>query len=206
MPSPPLSLTEQLLLRLTAAIVLGRWDEVQAVRASAPTGEPDRAWREAVLQVHLFSGIPRQLEAYEALERAGGLGAVGPEEALAEPDLPERGAGLFDRIYGAHAEAVRARIAAHHPDFARWVGGHAYGRVLTRPGLSARVRELLAVGALAALGQERQLASHARGAVACGATAEEVREAVEAVSPLLTEERLVKARQVVAHFARAPRS
>jgi 4-carboxymuconolactone decarboxylase len=206
MPSPTLSLTEQLLLRLTAAIVLGRWDEVQDVRASAPPGEPDREWREAVLQVHLFSGIPRQLEAYEVLERAGGLGAVGPDEALAEPDLPERGAGLFDRIYGAHAGAVRARIGAHHPDFARWVAGHAYGRVLTRPGLSARVRELLAVGALAALGQERQLASHARGAVACGATAEEVLEAVEVVSPLLTEERVVKARQVVAHFARAPRS
>ena len=49
-------------------------------------------------------------------------------------------------------------------------------------GLGADRRELLAVCALAALGQERQLASHVRGAVRCGATADEVRSALDAVA------------------------
>ena len=95
---------------------------------------------------------------------------------------------------------MRAALAAGHPDFADFVLGHAYGRVLARPGLAADRRELLAVAALAALGQDRQLASHARGAVRCGGTSEQVRAAVEAVADLLRPERHERARRVLVRF------
>jgi 4-carboxymuconolactone decarboxylase len=52
-----------------------------------------------------------------------------------------------------------------------------YGRVLSRPGLVARERELITVAALAALGWERQLVSHLLGARRVGAGAQEVRAA-----------------------------
>jgi hypothetical protein len=52
-----------------------------------------------------------------------------------------------------------------------------YGRVLTRPGLSGPVRELIAVTVLAALGWERQLVSHLLGAVRLGATPAAIRRA-----------------------------
>lgn len=196
-----LSAKDHRLLRLFVATVLGRWDEVTRVRLGAPAGEPDRAWREAVLQVHLFAGIPRQVEAYEVLERAGGLGDA-TAEGLAEPDLPERGWTLFNRIYGPNATHLARRLEGFHPDFGRFVQGHAYGRVLTRPGLEADRRELLGVAALAALGQDRQLASHARGSVECGASREEVFEALEVVADLIDPELLGRARQVVERFAR----
>lgn len=193
------------LARLFVAIVLGRWEDVQQMRAAAPPGEPDRAWREAVLQVHLFAGFPRQVEAYEVLREAGGLGTPDPDEALGEPDLEDRGRALFADIYGKNAEAVEARMHDHHDDFGRWIVGHAYGRVLSRPGLAANRRELLAVGALAATGQTRQLAGHARGAIHCGATPEEVAGVIEAVQDLLSPERAEAARAVVAKFSKPKR-
>ena len=198
----PLSDKDRRLVRLTAAIVLGHWDEVERVRKSAPAGEPDRAWREAVLQTHLFAGFPRLVEAYERLDRAGGLGARHADEERGGANDAERGVALFERIYGERAGAVRARLAAFHPDFADWTLGHAYARVLARPGLGADRRELLAVAALAATGQDRQLASHARGSVRCGATRAEVLAVLDVIDGLARPERLERARTVLERFAR----
>jgi alkylhydroperoxidase/carboxymuconolactone decarboxylase family protein YurZ len=189
------------LARLFTAVVLGRWDEVERLRRQAQAGEPDRAWREALLQAHVFAGFPRVVEAYGVLARCGGLGTPAPEELLGEPDRPERGRALFDAIYREQADAIRADLAAGHPDFAAFVEGHAYGRILARPGLAPAQRELLAVAALAALGQERQLASHARGARRCGASSADVHAALEAVADLIAPERLETARRVLARFA-----
>jgi alkylhydroperoxidase/carboxymuconolactone decarboxylase family protein YurZ len=205
--------SDRRLVRLFTACVLGRWDEVRAVRAAARGAEPDRRWREAVLQVHVFAGFPRLVEAYGVFETCGGLGAFDPNEP-GEPDEPgeigqigtavdaaARGAQLFETIYGSGADEVRAMLARHHPDFARWILEHAYGRVLARAGLSADRRELLAVAALAALGQDRQLASHARGAVRCGASVGEVHAVLECLRGLVPDERIEAARRVVEKFA-----
>lgn len=196
MPTP----LDPRLFALTVFAVLGRWSELTALRRGL-TDEPGRAWREALLQAHLFAGFPRIVEAFGVLAAAGGLGAPEPDEVLAEPDLPERGWALFDRVYGAGAERVRAQLADFHPDFAGWIAGHAYGRVLARPGLAPHERELLAVAALAALGQDRQLASHARGAVALGASAREVHAVLAAIEPWIERERLDSAARVVERFA-----
>ncbi|MCP3919327.1 MAG: hypothetical protein GY711_27635 [bacterium] len=197
-----LSEKEVRLVQLVATIVLGKWERVTELRHGAPSGEPDREWREAVLQTHLFAGFPRLVEAYGVLAHAGGLGALEPGETRSEPDLPDRGAELFETIYGEQTDLVRDTLENHHPDFARWIAGHAYGRVLTRPGLSAAKRELCAVAALVALGQDRQLASHARGAVRCGATPESVMGVVDAIAGDVSPERIERARNVVVRFGR----
>lgn len=191
------------LLRFTVLVVLGRWHELGALRRGL-SESPGRAWREALLQAHLFAGFPRIVEAFGVLEQAGGMGTPGPDEVLAEPDRPDLGAALFARIYGRGAGAVQAGLVAHHPDFAGWILGHAYGRVLARPGLEPAERELLAVVALAALGQERQLASHARGAVALGAPPAEVHGALAAVADLLGPTLTADGQRVLERFARPP--
>jgi 4-carboxymuconolactone decarboxylase len=188
------------LARLFAACVLGEWNAVRAERARAAPGEPDRRWREALLMVHVFAGVPRAVESYGVLAAAGGLGAPEPGE-LDEPRTG--GAELFARIYAEAQDGVRALLEQHSPLFARHVLEHAYGRVLARPGLAADRRELLACAALAALGQGRQLASHARGAVRCGAHPDEVRAVVEAVADLAGPARSADALDVVRRFARA---
>ncbi len=193
---------QERLVRLTTLIVLGDWDGLRAARAAAPAGEPDRAWREVVLQSHLFAGFPRVVEAYEVLTQAGGLGDPLPEEKEGPGEFTARGAPLFERIYGEAAQGVRARLASFHPDYGHWVAEHAYGRVLSRPGLDAATRELCAVAALLALGQERQLASHARGAVRCGASPAQVAAVAECIAEWVLPERLERGRAVLLRFAR----
>ncbi len=193
---------EQRLLRLAVCFIDANWDELRALRSAAPEGEPDRAWREVALQAQLFCGFPRAISGYTALAEVGGLGELIEGEARFEDDQPERGAELFERIYESGADKVRGELAKYHPDLEHFIGRHAYGRILSRPGLEPRLRELTIVVSLAALGHERQIASHARGAVRCGAEAVEVTAALEAVRDLLGEERLGHALRVVERFAR----
>ena len=190
------------LVRLSALVVLGDWDGLTALRAAAPEGEPDRAWREVVLQSHLFAGFPRLIEAYEVLGAAGGLGEPDPDEHEGQGSFEPRGAALFERIYGDNTESVQARLASFHPDYQRWIAEHAYGRVLSRPGLGADVRELCAVAALFALGQDRQLASHARGAVRCGVPPGVVAEVPGLDEDLVPQARAERGRVVLSRFAR----
>ena len=75
------------------------------------------------------------------------------------------------------------------------------GRAPARPGLPAATRELLAVAALCALGQERQLASHARGALRCGAEAGDVRATLEGIRDLIEPERYERGLRVLERFA-----
>jgi alkylhydroperoxidase/carboxymuconolactone decarboxylase family protein YurZ len=189
------------LLRVFTAAVLGRFDELAHLRRTAPPGEPDRRWREALLQVHIFAGVPRAVEAYAVLEAQGGLGsAQGESDAAAPEERRARGEQLFARIYETDAPAVLAMLERQHPDFALWVIEHGYGRVLARPGLEPRMRELLAVSALAALGQERQLASHVRGTLRCGGTRAELEEALAALTGLVEPVRLEHAQRVLERF------
>jgi alkylhydroperoxidase/carboxymuconolactone decarboxylase family protein YurZ len=199
-PLAPKTIT---LLRLSVATVLGDWDLLRELRKAAGEGEPDRAWREAVLQTHLFAGFPRLVEAFGVLEEEGGLGVISDEErseARSEAEDIDAGYEFFERVYGHRAPRVREMLESHHPDWGRWILGHAYGRVLTRPGLSAAKRELCAVVSLAALSQDRQLAGHARGAINCGAKPKELEAALEAVADLLSESNLQRAQRVVRAF------
>lgn len=189
------------LARLCVHLVLGDWDGLAADRQQAPAGEPDREWREAVLQGHLFAGFPRAVQASVELEKAGGLGTPEPDEIEGPAPEPARGRALFETIYADRADDVRGVLRNAHPDFATWVEEHAYARVLARPGLSAARRELLAVAMLAATGQDRQLASHARGAVRCGAEPSEVMGILDAVADLIDASDVERARAVIAKFA-----
>ncbi len=188
------------LIRLAIGICLGKWDTVRELRNAAPAGEPDREWREIVLQCHLFAGFPRVVEACEVLSVNGGLGEPSEEETIPQGDRFDAGRELFDRIYGGKAEAVRAVLQGYHPTLERWIEGHAYGRVLARPGLAADRRELAAVACLAALDQDRQLASHVRGAVHCGATKDEVVAALALTIDFVSEETHRRATRVVERF------
>src|SRR5262249_53149015 len=87
------------------------------------------------------------------------------------------GRAVFERIYAEKTAAVLNYLRGLDPAVAAWIGEHAYGRVLSRPGLVARERELFSVAALIATGQEKQLLSHVLGALRCGADRAAVRTA-----------------------------
>jgi len=64
----------------------------------------------------------------------------------------------------------------------------AYGKVIGRPGLDLKRRELCTVAATAVLGTADQLHSHLRGALNTGASAEEIEAMLALLEPDLDAE------------------
>jgi 4-carboxymuconolactone decarboxylase len=163
------------LARVAAAAAAGRRELLRGwYRAALGNGVPVADLQEATLQVFLFAGYPRTIDAFEELEAAYGEPPPPPQEP--EPgDLLARGQALFRRIYGRHTPAVLEKLRSLHPDFARYVIYDAYGQVLGRPFLPVQEREVLAVAMLAVLGLKAQLKAHVRGALRVGTEPELVR-------------------------------
>jgi 4-carboxymuconolactone decarboxylase len=93
-----------------------------------------------------------------------------------------RGAEVLDRLSGGTVPPPWESFADIAPVLGNQVG-HAFGAIMSRPGLDLRVRELLTVGVLAAIGGcEPQVAFHVGGALRAGATAAEVVETLTQVS------------------------
>lgn len=182
--------------RIAAAAAAGRRELLADwYRAALAEGIPAADLQEATLQVFLFAGFPRTLAAFEELKLGLDGADPAPPQEGDDVDHTARGLEVFGRIYGRHAEAVAGKLRDLHPDFARFVLRGAYGRVLGRPFLSIRERELMAVAMLAALGPHRQLRAHVRGCLRVGIEPDEVRRALAAAEEAAGE--LIPARDVV---------
>ena len=138
--------------------------------------------RETILQAYLFAGYAATINAFHLLNE------LVPDDSafLREEDgslelWKERGNQLCRQIYGDQFEKLLNNMNRLHPDLADWMIWEGYGKVLSRPFLSPRVRELLIVGMTAALQVERQFHSHVRGSLHVGATPTELRRVLEAV-------------------------
>lgn len=146
---------------------------------------------EGALMTHLFSGFPRAIEAFAIVEdtvrRAGGVWPIASTPAGDATPTARRdaGAAVFTLIYGAQADRVRARLAQFSPAFEHAVLEDAYGRILARPGLDTRTRELMSVCVLTALDLPRQLHSHLKGALAAGAKVDDIEEMVNLAADLV---------------------
>jgi 4-carboxymuconolactone decarboxylase len=149
-----------------------------AIDAAAEQADALEA-EEALLQSYLFVGYPVALQAFAMWRERTGKSA--PEQA--RPDSctkwRARGQRVCETVYGGQYERLRENIAKLHPDMERWMLEEGYGKVLSRPGLELKVRELCIIGVLVGLDAPQQLYSHLRGALNAGATQEEVDTAVE---------------------------
>ena len=91
----------------------------------------------------------------------------------------DRGKALLEQINSEGALRLEEDLREIAPDMADYVYAFAYGDIYSRPGLDLRMRELITVAALTALGNApAQLASHVEGALNAGCSREEVREAI----------------------------
>ncbi|HEX2143651.1 MAG TPA: carboxymuconolactone decarboxylase family protein [Glycomyces sp.] len=91
----------------------------------------------------------------------------------------ERGLKVLQYLSGEADPTVVTSLADIAPDLGRHIAEFAYGEILTRPGLELRDRELVTIGALAALGNAApQLRFHINGALNAGCTKAEVIEAL----------------------------
>lgn len=167
----------RLLVLTTTSTARADWDALGAVvREARRRGMPRVELEETLLQGVLFFGFPRSVSAFEILVQEWPVDDPPAGGGLPRHEWHDAGTRLFDSIYDKNAAAVHAMLRGFHGEFHDFVLESAYGRVLSRPGLDARRREILAVASLAVLDQAPQLVAHARGARRFGADDAELRE------------------------------
>jgi 4-carboxymuconolactone decarboxylase len=89
----------------------------------------------------------------------------------------DTGLTIRREVLGAeYVDAALARQDEFTAPFQDFITRHAWGEVWARPGLDRRTRSCLTVALLAALGRDRELTVHLRGALRNGVTPDELRE------------------------------
>ena len=150
--------------------------------------------QEILLQTHLFAGVPVVINAFQAFRSyCKDHGIAIPRtthQEIPRDELRRRGRGAFDIIYQDKADAIISSIAEAHEEFAEFIMCDAYGRILTRETLSLRLRELSVVNVLLTLNITRQMVGHMRGALRCGASADEIEASLKIAQPYVGDERL----------------
>ena len=179
------------LVRVAAAIAALDENSVRAEMEAAHKRVDPALIEEVILQSYLFAGFPRALNAARIWR------PFAPEPAaatLAQADdlegWREQGKQTCATVYGSAYDKLRDNIRGLHPLLDEWMITDGYGKVLSRPLLNLKLRELCIVAACAASGQQRQLHSHLRGALNAGVSADAVESALGALSGLVPEDRL----------------
>ena len=136
---------------------------------------------EVILQTYLFAGYPAAIEGFFVLRdvlQTKKMSLQCGEVAYCVNDCREHGLQLCRRVYGKHFDQLQKNMREISPELEEWMIVEGYGKVLSRPQLGAVERELCTVAALTAMGKERQLLSHIKGALNVGADRDEVRETI----------------------------
>src|SRR5690348_2954412 len=180
------------LVRAAMAIAAAREDELRSAMVRAARSDVEPEWiEELILQSYLFVGLPRTLNAAREWRRASGRPAPTHDEGAEYRDAAEweaRGRETCAAVYGESYERLRANIRELHPALDAWMIVEGYGKVLGRPGLDLRRRELCIVSVCAVTGQERQLHAHLRGALNVGAQRNEIDEVLALAAERLDAE------------------
>ena len=186
------------LVRAAAALAEGRITDLeQRFREARAAGVPDLWVEELLLQSLLLVGYPLALVGFGVWREVtgpvarGGGGAGGAGEELAHEEWQawaERGAQVCAAVYGRAYHKLLVNLRSLHPALEDLVLVDAYGKVIGRPGLDMKRRELCTVAAVAVLGTARQLHSHLRGALNTGATREEIEAVLALIEPDLDPE------------------
>ncbi len=143
---------------------------------------------EVVLQSYLFAGFPRALNAAREWRRISGRRAPATDESEDFGNAARwrtEGETTCATVYGPFYERLRHNIRELHPALDAWMIVEGYGKVLSRPALDLKRRELCIVSACATARQDRQLHSHLHGAIHAGASPAEVAAALDAIADLL---------------------
>lgn len=197
----PLATHVRFLVRISGAIAGSDESTVRTVMSEAIDGNgvDPAAVDEIILQSYLFAGFPRALNAARTWRSVSGMPAPGQDAESDAADLDmwrERGLRTCRTVYGDSYEGLRRNITLLHPALDEWMIVDGYGKVLSRPGVDLRTRELCVVAACAVAGQQRQLHSHLHGALNAGATAEEIQAVLDSLDDMISKEDLARYRQL----------
>lgn len=188
------------LVRIAGAIAGSPEGQVRAMMSDAVDEVDPVAVEEIILQSYLFAGFPRALNAARAWRMVSERPAPADDEHATVDDLEqwrERGEETCRIVYGDMYEKLRENIRQLHPALDEWMIIDGYGKVLSRPYIDLRTRELCVVAACATSGQQRQLHSHLHGALNAGSSAVEIGAVLDALSDLISRDDLARYKQLL---------
>src|SRR5213592_1838524 len=185
------------LVRIAAATATG--DEARLrdrMIAARAVHVPPQWVDELLLQSFLNVGYPLALVAFGVWRSvAGPVGGGEKGGPIAHPGggrWTKRGVEACGEVYGRTYHKLMLNLRALHPAIEPLVVVDAYGKILGRPGLDSKRRELCTLAAIAMENAPRQLHAHLRGALNTGSTRDEVDEVIAIVETDLTTERALK--------------
>jgi 4-carboxymuconolactone decarboxylase len=192
----------RVLVQLSAAIAASDDATIRYWLLQAASDVPSAHVEELLLQSYLFCGFPRALNATREWRRVSQRFAPTADESddLIADEWRERGEQTCAAVYGAMYDKLRLNVRDLHPALDNWMVVDGYGKVLSRPGLDLPRRELCIVAACAAMGQDRQLHSHLRGAINVGVSSGALGEALDAIAGLIGAERARSAQLLLARI------
>ena len=192
------------LVQIAAAIAGSDESTTRSVMETAAGNVDSAKVDEVILQSYLFAGFPRTLNAARTWRTVSGHPAPleDPDADLTNSsDWIQKGEATCETVYGESYEMLRRNIRTLHPALDSWMITDGYGKVLSRPGLDLRTRELCIVAACAASGQQRQLHSHLHGALNAGASVAEVEATLASLDQMIDAEELTRYRSLLGHVA-----
>jgi 4-carboxymuconolactone decarboxylase len=188
------------LVRIAGAIAGSPEGQVRSLMSEALDEVDPIQVEEIILQSYLFAGFPRTLNAMRMWRVVSERPApsIDPEAAAEDFDLwRTRGAETCAIVYGESYEKLRQNVCDLHPALDEWMIVDGYGKVLSRPGVDLRTRELCVVAACAVSGQQRQLHSHLHGALNSGSSVGEIAAVLDALGDLISRDDLARYRQLL---------
>jgi 4-carboxymuconolactone decarboxylase len=167
---------------------------VMHLRSARAAGWSPGELTEALMQLSVYAGFPRAVDALQALRtllieqnegdammdgrsRGGACGFAPPNPRF------ERGLEVLRAFDPGEAVKILSALSDTAPDFAAYLVEYVFGDISSRPGLDLKQREFAAVAVLSAMpASTQQLEHHVRGAFALGWTQEELVELMMQVS------------------------
>jgi 4-carboxymuconolactone decarboxylase len=207
--NPSIDEETRLLVRFAAVVTGGSEAGTRAVIEELVGNVRSELVDEVILQSYLFAGFPRTLNAARMWRSMSGHPAPPSDDSASSSHVAEwesRGEETCAIVYGDSYEVLRQNVRELHPALDAWMITDGYGKVLSRPALDLKRRELCIVAACAAAGQQRQLHSHLHGALNSGAPAAEVRAALDAMEDIVPPAELARYRALLDRVVAARRA
>ena len=182
------------LVRIALATATGNETKLRDRMVAARAVHVPPQWvDELLLQSFLNVGYPLALVAFGVWRGvAGPLLESETGEPIAHPEWErwtKRGVEACGEVYGRTYHKLLLNLRALHPAIEPLVIVDAYGKILARPGLDSKRRELCTLAAIAMQNAPRQLHAHLRGALNTGSSREDVDEVLSLIEADLPADR-----------------
>ena len=183
------------LVRIAVVTATGNESKLRDRMIAARAAGVPAVWvDELLLQSFLNVGYPLALVAF-GVWRSVAAAPAEPSEPIAHPEWEQwtvRGVKACTEVYGRTYHKLLLNLRALHPAIEPLVVVDAYGKILGRPGLDSKRRELCTLAAIAMQNAPRQLHAHLRGALNTGSTRDEVDVVIALVEDELPKDRALK--------------